>query len=99
MGRTIKGTQGFQRLEVELARGETFNVERGGLMYYDSVDVSGQLNSKSRGLGGMLGALGRMVTTGESLFLTEITGLRDGSIAVIAPTLMGSIHELDCGRT
>lgn len=37
----IKGSNGYQVLEVELGRGEAFNVERGGLMYYDSVDVKG----------------------------------------------------------
>ena len=99
MKSNIKGSNGYQVLEVELGRGEAFNVERGGLMYYDSVDVKGQLNSKSKGIGGMLGALGRMITTGESLFLTEIKGLKDDSLAVISPPVMGSIHELDCGKT
>lgn len=98
MNSRVVGQAGYQLLRVELGRGETFNIERGGLMYYDSIGIKGTLNSKSKGLGGVIGAIGRKITTGESLFLTEVTGQRDGSLAVIAPPIMGNIHELDCGQ-
>lgn len=94
----VVGQVGYQLLRVELDQGESFNIERGGLMYYDSIAVKGTLNSKKSGIGGMIGALGRKITTGESLFLTEVTGQRDGSLAVIAPPIMGNIHGLECGQ-
>ena len=94
----VVGHEGYQLLRVELNQGETFNIERGGLMYYDSIAIKGTLNSKKSGIGGMIGAIGRKLTTGESLFLTEVTGQRDGSLVVIAPPIMGNIHGLDCGQ-
>ena len=81
-------------VEVLLDRDEKIKVERGAMAYSSNVELEGKLNSKKSGLGGLIGAIGRSLTSGESMFITEATGKEDGSFIGIAPAIPGKIVSL-----
>ena len=76
-----------------LSRGESVKIENGSMVYSRGVEISGGLNSKKKGLGGVLGAIGRSITSGESMFITTATGTE----IAIAPPIPGKIVNLQVG--
>lgn len=71
---------------IALSTDETVRTESGSMVYSRGVEITGGLNSRKRGLGGVLGAIGRSITSGESMFITTATGRQaDGEIAVAPP--------------
>lgn len=77
-----------------LSRGESVKIENGSMVYSRGVEISGGLNSKKKGLGGVLGAIGRSITSGESMFITTATGTVDDGEIAIAPPIPGKIISL-----
>lgn len=80
-----------------LSRGESVKIENGSMVYSRGVEISGGLNSKKKGLGGVLGAIGRSITSGESMFITTATGAVDDGEIAIAPPIPGKIISLQVG--
>lgn len=80
-----------------LSRGESVKIENGSMVYSRGVEISGGLNSKKKGLGGVLGAIGRSLTSGESMFITTATGTVDDGEIAIAPPIPGKIINLQVG--
>ncbi len=80
-----------------LSRGESVKIENGSMVYLRGVEISGGLNSKKKGLGGVLGAIGRSITSGESMFITTATGTVDDGEIAIAPPIPGKIISLQVG--
>ena len=82
--------------EVTLQRGEEVLIERGSMVYHcGNVNLEGTLNSSGRkGLGGLVSAIGRSITSGESMFITKATGEIDGAKIAVAPCIPGEISEL-----
>ena len=80
-----------------LSRGESVKIENGSMVYSRGVEISGGLNSKKKGLGGVLGAIGRSITSGESMFITIATGAVDDGEIAIAPPIPGKIISLQVG--
>lgn len=80
-----------------LSRGESVKIENGSMVYSRGVEISGGLNSKKKGLGGVLGAIGRSITSGESMFITTATGTVDDGEIAIAPPIPGKIINLQVG--
>lgn len=77
-----------------LGPGESVRIESGSMVYSRGVEITGGLNTKKKGLGGVFSAIGRSITSGESMFVTTATGTSpDGEIAV-APPIPGKIVEL-----
>ena len=73
----LLGDSDCPMVEVSLGTGEAIKLERGAMAYSSNVVIEGKMNSNKKGLGGMLGAIGRSVTTsGESMFMTHATGRR-----------------------
>ena len=70
----ILGDSDCPMLEVSLERGETITMERGSMVYMQDVSLEGKMNSKGSGFGALLGAIGRSLTSGESMFITHATG-------------------------
>ena len=70
----IRGDSDCPMLEVSLERGETIIMERGSMVFMQDVSLEGKMNSKGSGFGSFLGALGRSLTSGESMFITHATG-------------------------
>lgn len=80
-----------------LSRGESVKIENGSMVYSRGVEISGGLNSKKKGLGGVLGVIGRSITSGESMFITTATGTVDDGEIAIAPPIPGKIISLQVG--
>ncbi|MFS8962764.1 TIGR00266 family protein [Lactobacillus delbrueckii] len=83
---------------VTLDKGESIKVENGAMVYMKDVTIAGKMNSSKKGLGGLLGAIGRSLTSGESMFITQVTGDADGGQIGIAPAIPGKIEKLSVGK-
>ena len=97
MNYTILGDSDCPLVQIDLADGEKVMIERGAMAYSCDVAIEGKLNTNKSGIGGLLSAIGRSLTSGESVFITEATGQRDGSFIGIAPAIPGKIVCLDVG--
>jgi uncharacterized protein (TIGR00266 family) len=82
--------------EVTLQAGEEILMERGSMVYHcGNVALEGTLNSSGRkGVGGVLSAIGRSMTSGESMFITRARGEINGAKIAIAPCIPGEISEI-----
>ena len=82
--------------EVTLRQGEEILIERGSMVYHcGNVTLEGTLNSRGKkGVGGVMSAIGRSMTSGESMFITKVKGEIDGAKIAIAPCIPGEISEL-----
>lgn len=87
----IKGDSDCPIVEINLQNNETVKIERGSMAYMSNVVIEGKMNSSKKGLGGVLGAIGRSVTSGESMFITEATGTSYDGLLGIAPSIPGKI--------
>lgn len=93
----ILGDSDCPLVHIELINGETVKIENGAMAYLSNVELEGKMNSGKKGLGGVLGAIGRSVTSGESIFITHAHGLSDDAFIGIAPATPGKIVSLDVG--
>ena len=90
----IDGQGAFGSALVKLSQDERF-VSESGAMYRTSANVDVDVTTRSRGQGGLLGGLKRMLA-GESFFLSTYS-LTDGGHGEVglAPTLQGSVERID----
>ena len=88
MNYTILGDSDCPLVQIDLADGEKVMIERGAMAYSCDVTIEGKFNTNKSGIGGLLSAIGRSLTSGESVFITEATGQRDGSFIGIAPAIL-----------
>ena len=84
----------FARALVHLEPGEKF-VSDAGAMIRASSNIDIDVTTGSRGKGGILGGLGRLLT-GDTFFLSayEVTDDRPGEVG-LAPTHMGEVREVN----
>lgn len=94
MNYSIFGDSDCPIVQASLKRGETIKVERGSMVYISNVELEGKMNSGKKGIGGVLGAIGRSMTSGESMFITMATGTADDGFIGVAPPIPGKIHCL-----
>ncbi|MCL2071552.1 MAG: TIGR00266 family protein [Oscillospiraceae bacterium] len=86
----------FPVAEISLSKGETVQIESGSMIYHNgNVKLEGKSNSSGGGIGGLLKAAVRSAVTGESMFITHVTGLTDNAMVAIAPNAPGAIRELE----
>ena len=90
----ILGDSDCPLVHIELGMNEKAKIERGAMAYVSNVDLEGKMNSSKKGLGGVLGAIGRSLTSGESMFMTHATGNSNDAYIGIAPAIPGKIHCL-----
>lgn len=91
----IKGDSDCPIVEINLDRGKKVRIERGSMAYMSNTMIEGKMNGNKKGLSGALGALGRALTSGESIFITEAVGVEDDGILGIAPSIPGKIVCLE----
>jgi uncharacterized protein (TIGR00266 family) len=93
---TIDYNQSNPVAEITLNRDEEILIERGSMVYQcGNVTLEGVLNARGKtGIGGVLSAIGRSMTSGESMFITKAKGEMDGAKIAIAPCIPGVIHEI-----
>ena len=95
MNYTIKGDSDCPLIEIKLQNGEKVMIERGSMAYMSQVSIEGKMNSNKKGIGGVLGAIGRSLVSGESMFITEATATGDNAFLGIAPAVPGKIVSLN----
>ncbi len=98
MNYKIVGDSDCPLLEVRLQKGELVKLERGAMAYMAGVSLSGKMNSNKKGLGGFLSAVGRSLTSGESMFITEAVGEDHQGVLGIAPGIPGKIICIPVGE-
>ncbi len=81
-------------VRIALGYDESVRTESGSMVYSRGVDISGGLNTKKKGIGGVFSAIGRSITSGESMFITTATGTTDDGEIAVAPAIPGKIVEL-----
>lgn len=94
----LSGESGFELARIHLGKGETAKIENGAMVYMQDAELAGKLNSGKKGLGGFLGAIGRSLTSGESMFITQVTGTSPDGVVGIAPSVPGRIVKLEVGE-
>lgn len=92
----ISSSTTFPIAKINLDNGESIQIENGAMLYHNGkVALEGHMNSNGKsGVGGMMSALGRKMTSGESFFITKATGTADDSEIGIAPANPGVIKAL-----
>lgn len=84
--------QGDNLLHVTLSSGEEIHCESGAM-----VMLEGNLDLRGEVKGGFWSAVGRKLANGESFFTQSIRATRGNGEALLAATLPGDIHLLECG--
>lgn len=97
MNYKILGDSDCPLVQISLLAGETVKVENGSMAYIIDVELKGKMNSSKKGVGGVLSAIGRSLTSGESFFITHATGTSNQGTMGIAPAIPGKIHCLKVG--
>lgn len=90
----ILGDSDCPLVQIDLNYNETIKIERGAMAYCSSVELEGKMNSSKQGLGGLFSAIGRSLTSGESMFMTHAKGVSNDAFIGIAPAIPGKIHCL-----
>lgn len=93
----ILGDSDCPLVQVNLQNNETVKIERGSMVYVRDVELEGKMNSSKKGFGGVLSAIGRSLTSGESMFITHAIGTSNDAILGIAPPIPGKISCLRVG--
>lgn len=94
----MKGDRDCPIAEIRLDGGESVKIETGAMAYMQNIELKGRVNSRKKGIGSMLGAIGRSVTSGESLFVTHAYATGPDAFIGVAPAITGTIHRLECGE-
>lgn len=70
------GSGTFPLVTISLNRGDSVQIESGAMVYHNGgVELSGRMNANgSKGLGGMLKAAARSMTSGESFSSRRLVG-------------------------
>ena len=92
----LKGDTPFPMAVVHLDANQQVQIENGSMIYYnDAIKLVGHLNSNGKkGIGGLMSAIGRGATSGESMFITTASATADGGEIAVAPGNPGVIQEL-----
>ncbi len=93
----LKGAQDCPIAQISLNKGEIVKIESGAMAYMQNVELIGKMNTKKKGFGGLISAIGRSLTSGESMFITQAQGLANNGFIGVAPAIPGTIHKLTCG--
>lgn len=96
---TIDSNMQFPLVEIALEAGEFAHIQQGSMVYHTpSVTLSTKLNARSgSGFGRVLGAIGRSMTSGESMFITQAKSSSDDGKIALAPSTPGQVIALDLG--
>ncbi|MBP2623811.1 TIGR00266 family protein [Streptococcus oricebi] len=94
----IDSNMQFPLVEIALETGESAFIQRGSMVYHTpSVTLNTKVNGRGSGLGKMVGALGRAMTSGESFFITQAVSNADNGVIALAPTMPGQVIALHLG--
>ncbi|HGH9640009.1 TIGR00266 family protein [Streptococcus pyogenes] len=95
---TIDQNMQFPLVEIDLEHGRSVYLQQGSMVYHtENVTLNTKLNGKGSGLGKLVGAIGRSMVSGESMFITQAMSNGDGKLA-LAPNTPGQIVALELGE-
>lgn len=96
---TIDNNMQFPLVQIALETGESAFIQQGSMVYHNSsVTLNTQLNSQGNsGLGKLVGAVGRSMVSGESVFITQAISNADNGLLALAPSMPGQVIALDLG--
>lgn len=95
---TIDQNMQFPLVEIDLEHGGSVYLQQGSMVYHtEDVTLNTKLNGKGSGLGKLVGAIGRSMVSGESMFITQAMSNGDGKLA-LAPNTPGQIVALELGE-
>ncbi|HER6655553.1 TPA: TIGR00266 family protein [Streptococcus pyogenes] len=95
---TIDQNMQFPLVEIDLGHGGSVYLQQGSMVYHtENVTLNTKLNGKGSGLGKLVGAIGRSMVSGESMFITQAMSNGDGKLA-LAPNTPGQIIALELGE-
>lgn len=98
MAFSIDSNMQFPLVEVTLERGEHVYIQRGSMVYHTpSVSLNTKLNGRGSGLGKLMGAIGRSMTSGESMLITQAVSNADNGMLALAPNTLGQVVALELG--
>ncbi|MET3557745.1 uncharacterized protein (TIGR00266 family) [Streptococcus rupicaprae] len=96
---TIDSKMQFPLVEIALEKGESAFIQAGSMVYHTpSVALNTTLNGRGSGLGKLLGAVGRSMVSGESMFITQAISSSDDGVLALAPSAPGQVIALDLGQ-
>lgn len=98
MNYSISGNEHFPMVEIALERGESAYIQRGSMIYHTpSVSLNTKLNAQGEGWEKLVKAVGRSLSSGESMFITQAVSSADDGKLAIAPSMPGQVIALELG--
>lgn len=95
---TIDKQMQFPLIDIELEPDERVYIQRGSMVYHStSIELNTKVNGKGSGLGKLVRAVGRSITSGESFWITEAKAHRELGHIAIAPAVPGEMLPLELG--
>lgn len=99
MNYTIDKQMQFPLVNIELEPGEKAYIQRGSMVYHStSIELNTKVNGSGSGLGKLIRAVGRSMTSGESFWITEAQAHKETGTLAIAPALPGEVLPLQLGE-
>ena len=96
---TIDSNMQFPLVEIALEAGESAYIQQGSMVYHTpSVTLNTKLNARSgSGFGKLMGAIGRSVVSGESMFITQAVSNGNDVKIALDPSTPGQVIALELG--
>lgn len=95
----IESNMQFPLVEITLEAGESIYLQKGSMVYHSpEIVLNTRLNGRGSGIGKMIGALGRSMTSGESVFITEASCSEVSGRLALAPSMPGQVISLELGE-
>lgn len=95
----IDQTMQFPLVEVSLNKNEFIHLQRGSMVFHSpNVHLQTKLNGHGSGFSKFFGAIGRAMTSGESMFITKAQSSSDGGVIALAPNTPGQVVSLNLGQ-
>ncbi|SQE95148.1 HTH DNA-binding protein [Streptococcus equi subsp. zooepidemicus] len=95
---TIDSSMQFPLVEIDLDMGESVFLQKGSMVYHTpSVSLNTKLNGRGSGLGKLVGAIGRSMVSGESMFITQAIANDVSGKLALAPSMPGQVIALELG--
>ena len=99
MNYSIDKQMQFPLVDIELEPGEKVFIQRGSMVYHStSIKLNTKVNGTGSGIGKLIRAGGRSITSGESFWITEAQASRTTGKLAIAPALPGEVLPLKLGK-
>lgn len=99
MNYSIDKQMQFPLVDIELEPGEKVFIQRGSMVYHStSIKLNTKVNGTGSGIGKLIRAVGRSITSEESFWITEAQASRTTGKLAIAPALPSEVLPLKLGK-